>query len=547
MIIIKTINIMHAADENYATQLCVAINSIVEHNSPETHINFYIIDKNLSSKTKSTISVITQELHSVEYITLDFDLCKDFPVRNHINETSYYRIIATKTLREKGLDRVLYLDVDILAQVDLTPLFECDLEGAVVGGIPDPVEENHLARLDVLLELAEQNKYINSGILLIDLNRWEEEQINEQIINFLDKKPHLVKFHDQDGLNAVVTGKVKLLNPRWNQQTAHSNHPDKVKHPAIIHFTTHEKPWHASLHHPYADLYHEYLARVLEKVATAHRDAIHVVSAVNPPFIKTLSVLYRSLLEHNGSDAHIILHVLMDHLSTSDRQELEQTIAPFNAELNFIDVDESKLVNCVESARILKLAYYRILIPELIPEAHRAIYLDCDVLCKTDISELWNIDLEGKPLAAVEDAGFHLRLEAMGIDFESQKYFNSGILVMDLDKWREESITDQVLDFIKNNPEKLKFHDQDALNAVLHDNWKELPQRWNAQTNVIVNRITPLCPIRKKDYIDARKNPKLIHFCGHIKPWHKETNHPYAVEYEQYVSKIGENSLSAQP
>ncbi|WP_369347159.1 glycosyltransferase [Amylolactobacillus amylophilus] len=50
----------------------------------------------------------------------------------------------------------------------------------------------------------------------------------------------------------------------------------------------------------------------------------------------------------------------------------------------------------------------------------------------------------------------------------------------------------------------------------------------------------------KKDYIDARKNPKLIHFCGHIKPWHKETNHPYAVEYEQYVSKIGENSLSAQ-
>lgn len=280
-----------------------------------------------------------------------------------------------------------------------------------------------------------------------------------------------------------------------------------------------------------------------EDINNASKNTIHIVSAVNSPFIETLGILYTSILENNHSNSHIIFHVLMDNLTNQDKEQLKLIVSGNNAELNFIDIDDSQFANCVESERILKLAYYRIIIPELIPQADRAIYLDCDVLCKTDLTELWQIDMSGKPLAAVEDAGFHLRLESMEIDFVSQKYFNSGILVMDLNKWRENDISTKVLDFIKKNPEKLKFHDQDALNAVLHDNWLELPQKWNAQTNVIVNRITPLSFKRIMDYIDARRDPKLIHFCGHIKPWHKETNHPYAEEYAQYQQFFRKNVL----
>ncbi len=88
--------------------------------------------------------------------------------------------------------------------------------------------------------------------------------------------------------------------------------------------------------------------------------------------------------------------------------------------------------------------------------------------------ELWQTNLEGNVIAAVEDAGFHDRLEKMGITKENEKYFNSGMMLIDLVRWRAKSITQKVLDYINQNPEKLRFHDQDALNAILYNDWLHL-------------------------------------------------------------------------
>lgn len=154
-----------------------------------------------------------------------------------------------------------------------------------------------------------------------------------------------------------------------------------------------------------------------------------------------------------------------------------------NTEVEFLKINKKFFENVVTSDRIPETAYYRIAIPELFrgKNVERLLYMDCDMIAIKDITPLWDLEFNGAIVAAVEDAGFHQRLEKMEIPVQSTRYFNSGLMLINLEKWLEQDITKKVLTFIEENPEKLRFHDQDALNAILHDRWIPLHPKWNAQ------------------------------------------------------------------
>ncbi len=115
----------------------------------------------------------------------------------------------------------------------------------------------------------------------------------------------------------------------------------------------------------------------------------------------------------------------------------------------------------------------------------------------------------------------------MGITKENEKYFNSGMMLIDLVRWRAKSITQKVLDYINQNPEKLRFHDQDALNAILYNDWLHLHPQWNAQSNHCNGNHFSTRTELLEPYAETREDPKLIHFCGHVKPWHENCENPY--------------------
>ncbi|XEO94099.1 glycosyltransferase [Latilactobacillus sakei] len=539
--IIKTINVMFAADNNYADQLLIAIKSILAHIPAETTVHFLILDNELTPQTKCLVRQITKQSHQVDFIKINQQLLKNCPESNHINKTAYYRILAPQILLRKGINRVLYLDVDILVQTDITPLYESHLGTNIVGAIIDPGQALALPRLGVSPEKS-GNIYFNSGVMLIDTFRWEENQISELTLRFINQHPERIIFHDQDALNAILAGKVQLLHPAWNVQNSlifRKHQPinatykklfdEAIAQPKIVHFTTHNKPWNTLKEHPFLAQYQAYS----QQLGALKKDSINIVSAVNAAFIEPLAILYASILNHNDTQRHYSFYVLEDHLTEADKIPLKQVVAAFDADLTFLKVDEALLANIVESDRILKSAYYRILIPQVLNGIDRALYLDCDALCNVNLERLWNIDLGEFPLAAVEDAGFHQRLEKMAIKCHSTRYFNSGMMLMDLKKWRQQAITEKTLDFINHHPEKLRFHDQDALNAVLHDQWLHLHPKWNAQTNIIMDKITP--PQRlQQQFIEAKKAPAIVHFCGHEKPWHAVSTHPFTPQYRYY-------------
>lgn len=260
---------------------------------------------------------------------------------------------------------------------------------------------------------------------------------------------------------------------------------------------------------------------------------ITIVSAANEDFVPHLATLFLSLLQTKKEETVISFYVIDDHISLSTKEKLNGMVNEYNASISYLQIDTVEFEDMVESDRIPTTAYFRIAIPNFLKttDVKRAIYLDCDMLALEDIEDIWAIDLGDNLLAAVEDAGFHQRLDAMEIDAESNTYFNSGMMVIDVEKWRAEKISEQVLKFASNNQDELRFHDQDALNAILHDRWLVLHPKWNAQAYILLNEKEHPTKIGEIEYAEARKEPALVHFSGHIKPWHKESDHPYRDTY----------------
>lgn len=267
------------------------------------------------------------------------------------------------------------------------------------------------------------------------------------------------------------------------------------------------------------------------------KEKMTIVSSSNDGFAEHVAALFVSILENTEKPASSFdFYVIDDEISIANKRLMRETLGDYETKLHFMTVDKAYFADAVESDRIPENAYYRIAIPELFrdQDLERILYLDCDMIALTDISALWELDLSNYTLAAVEDAGFHHRLEKMEVACDSTKYFNSGFMLINMKRWLSENVTKRVLRYIHDNPEKLKFHDQDALNAILHDHWLQLHPKWNAQSYIMKREVEHPDPEGEKEYFQARRDPKIIHYSGHVKPWDPEFTSSLKKYYEEY-------------
>lgn len=248
-------------------------------------------------------------------------------------------------------------------------------------------------------------------------------------------------------------------------------------------------------------------------------DKIHIVAVSNDRYARYTAVMFNSLLENTSSAVDLYI---IGNLSKDNQQKLNQSVHRFGVTITFFPVSESTFQGFRTYSYFTKEAYYRLLIPMLLDEnINRAVYLDSDIIVHQDIKDLWISDLKDKYLGAVQDVGRcarRSRKRLLSIP-KSCGYFNSGMMLLDLRKWREHNLADKVIDYARNNPQKLKSIDQDALNAVLCQHWKSLDPKWNYIT----------ARIRKRKYINK---PAIIHYTGKKKPWNHY--HPLKSIYMKY-------------
>lgn len=198
--------------------------------------------------------------------------------------------------------------------------------------------------------------------------------------------------------------------------------------------------------------------------------------------------------------------------------------------VQWIRVDEAAVAGAHFSTFLSAASLYRLLIGELLPaDMERVIYVDADTVVLDSLAGLYAQDLGDKLVGAVRDAGSPWAAGArevpwreLGLDADGP-YLNSGVMLVDLNRWREADVGNQTLSVLR----KIKpvWGDQDGLNAVLKDSWVEVSRRWNLQTDD-VRESSLAWAVWRQDVEASVADPAIIHYTGLEKPWHYGCRHP---------------------
>lgn len=212
-------------------------------------------------------------------------------------------------------------------------------------------------------------------------------------------------------------------------------------------------------------------------------EKVNIMFSVDNNYVQHLSATICSILENVGKNENLCFTVIYNSLNRKSKNTLNNLIKRYKSKIIFIRLDSLDLVGANLEGHISEATYYRIMIPELFPEnIKKVIYLDSDILVRKDIMELWDTEIGDSVIGAIKLNEYN-GYDKIDIPKDAP-YFNAGVLVINLDKWREEQITRKAFEYIKRHPEKLIAHDQSILNYLLYDKWHQVDYTWNVRTQI---------------------------------------------------------------
>lgn len=244
----------------------------------------------------------------------------------------------------------------------------------------------------------------------------------------------------------------------------------------------------------------------------------HVAFSADHNYIMPTSVAILSLLECSRDCKPCIYLLHDDSVTKEDFAMLAALVAPYDTSLHYLNVG-NRFENAHEDHGVTKATYYRLLLPELLPDLSKVIYCDGDILFQCSVSELWGYELSDNLVAGVHRQNYTLPeyakyISSIGLD--PSTYINAGILILNLDGLRKDNIESKMSNFAQS---KYKYQDQDLINITFQGRIFYLPERFNA-------------PPYKS--LGSNMLHGIVHYCG-VKPW-KQYNHT-AFEWWMYYRK----------
>ena len=231
------INICVSTDDNYSQYAGVVIASALAHAAEDDDLHIYILDGGVSDKNKENILSL-KDIHRCEinFIKIDerlFDLYKNVKTHSYLSLPAYYRLKLASILPE--IDKIIYFDCNVVINYSLKDLFNYDLCSNPIGGVLDI--KNKKVKL-------KNNTYVNSGMLVFDLNKIREENIEQKLYEYTRDNFDKIVMGDQQIINEVLEGQIAILPEEWNVQTSNFvNRSSYTTHPKVIHYVSRQKPW----------------------------------------------------------------------------------------------------------------------------------------------------------------------------------------------------------------------------------------------------------------------------------------------------------------
>lgn len=261
-------------------------------------------------------------------------------------------------------------------------------------------------------------------------------------------------------------------------------------------------------------------------------DRINILIASDCNYAPYYGVMLTSLFMNN-TESRFDIHLLTDSTWTDQvSAKFEKLVTKYNSEFHVHVVDEKQMETLPTIGHINHATYYNLCASLLLPNSvHKIIYLDGDMIVNGDIRPLWELDLQGNACAMVPNCTYFDQSYYDRLGYDSQYgYYNNGTTVYDLDWLRKNNFTTKALRYIEEKPERSILMDQDAQNALLHDQILKLPFKYNFQVTYLNGRRWNTYPnYFKEKVINAAEHPVIIHYCDRLKPW----------QYQYYLMPYG--------
>lgn len=267
---------------------------------------------------------------------------------------------------------------------------------------------------------------------------------------------------------------------------------------------------------------------------------MNIVLATDDNFVQHCGVALLSILKHNKC---VRIFLLTEGLKTDNENALRTIVESnggvFNVCLVPSDIVQYFPMSKMASSHIGIATYYRLFVTALLPiNIEKVIYLDCDMVIRGSLEELWNTDLTSKAMAAVyQSFGWSDHNDCWDRLWVPREYgyFNAGMLVMNLVFFREYNFQTKAVKFINDNFNRIISHDQDVLNSLLYDKTIAVSCKWNYLSLLLSDKLKDNdFPDRCKYVSEKKRNdffPIIVHFVSKPKPWHYGCTNPYTHEY----------------
>lgn len=240
----KEIPVFFAVDNGYIPFLGVALSSLIENTSKENKYAIKVLFTSVTEENKARIKKYERENISIEFVDLNKQLeeiKEKLYTRNYFSNTTYYRLFIPELYPE--YDKAVYIDSDTVCLSDIAELYNTDMGDNLIAGIPDGV----IQAIDIFKDyvervvgVADYNNYFNAGVIVMNLKELRDYKFEEKFIYMLEK----IKFEvaqDQDYLNRLCKGRVKILDYSWNRMPVMGKTEGKIN---LIHYNLGAKPWY---------------------------------------------------------------------------------------------------------------------------------------------------------------------------------------------------------------------------------------------------------------------------------------------------------------
>jgi lipopolysaccharide biosynthesis glycosyltransferase len=275
----ECMNVVYASNDGYARHLGTSLYSLLDRNRDFAEISVYVLTLGLSEENQGKLRKIAEHFgRRLIFLNLD-DLLEriGYEVDTGGFDISVMLRLFMGDMLPESVERVLYLDCDTVVLQSLKHLWKEELEGKIVGAVMEPTIYQAVKES---IDLGEDDPYYNSGVLLVDLKQWREQEIQKKLLGFWKSKGGKLFASDQDVINGTLKGQIHTLMPRYNFFTNYryfqyntlvqlcdayravgkKEFAAAKRKPVIIHFLGDERPWIRGNHNHYGKWYRKYLA-----------------------------------------------------------------------------------------------------------------------------------------------------------------------------------------------------------------------------------------------------------------------------------------------